>query len=178
MRFPRLSIASIGLVVAVFALDFAVVRNALLDNRPVSWRAFAVWLLPAFDALLIGLYWVRRRDRRTPGAVGFLAAGAVATGLVVASCALAPEPVLDLLRAVLQPIATPVLNGVTRLVGNAAIQSGGALQWSLMITFEILIPAAFLCLPPLLVALAGRALARRAWRGPTSSPTPPLPARS
>lgn len=160
MRFPRLSIASIGFAVLVLALNFAVVRDVFVDDWDEDGRAFVLLLLPMLNILLIGVYRLRRAECRTPGAIGFLAAGSVATVLVFASCLLAPEAVGSMLRAVGRPIAMAIRNGLARQFGNAAMQ-GVTVRIAVGIGFEILLPAALFNLPPLAVALAGGWFARR-----------------
>ncbi len=89
-----LSVGAIGFSILVIALDFAVVRAACLSPRPQlpvhlvdrllgrgsdRWAAFAFFLLPMIDFLLIGAYRLRRRGDHTAGTVGFVSAGSVIT---------------------------------------------------------------------------------------------------
>ena len=90
-----LSVAAIGFAILVMALDFAVVRAACLSPRseekreypgapllpghlagrllsrgPDGWAVFAFFLLPMINALLIGVYRLRRRGVHPPGQSG------------------------------------------------------------------------------------------------------------
>ena len=82
----------------------------------------------------------------------------------------------DALRAIGRPITMGTMNGMTRYLGNAAMQST-IMQLTLGIAFEVLFPMAFFCLLPLfcrdlrrlarpssLESLVGRALAARRQR--------------
>jgi hypothetical protein len=160
VKLPRFSLASIGFLILVLAIDFAVIRIAFRDPSFESWATFAFLLLPMLDALLIALYRLRRPVRRSTRAIGFFIAGAVATLVVFVSCLVAPDVALRMLRAVGRPIALASTNGLTRLFGNAAMQSWGA-QLTLGVAFELVFPIAFFCFPPLLVALLGRWVAPR-----------------
>ena len=82
-----------------------------------------------------------------------------ATLVVFASILVAPETTFGLLRAVDGPITLAGRNGLTRLLGNAVMQT-----WGMRLTVEIIIellPVVYLCVPPLLVALIGGWIARR-----------------
>src|SRR5262249_11852171 len=114
MRFPQFSLSSVGLAVLVLALDFAVIRVALLDPRPEDWTLPVLFLLPMFDTLLIALYRLRRNGRRTPGAIAFFFAGTAATLVVLVFCLIAPEAAFGLLRATCRPIAIASMNELAR----------------------------------------------------------------
>jgi hypothetical protein len=164
MKLPRVSLVSIEFVIVVLAVNFGVMR-ALYDSVPGSltdggWALAGFLLLPMIDLLLIGLFRLRRRDRRTPRAIGILIVGSAASLAVFTSCVVAPETMYDALRAIGSPIARGTVNGMTRYLGNAAIQSA-MMQLTLGIAFEVLFPMAFFCLPPLLAALSGGWLAHR-----------------
>jgi hypothetical protein len=154
MKFPRFSLASIGFVILVLAIDFAVIRVAFRSFVLEGWATFAFLLLPMLDAILVALYRLRQRGRRTFGAIGFLVTGTVATLAVFVSCVIAPEMAIDMLRAIGRPIAMTSINGLTRLFGNAVMQQWG-MQLTLGVVFEILLPMAFFCSPPLLIAILG-----------------------
>jgi hypothetical protein len=154
MKFPRFSLASIGFAILVLGIDFAVIRIAFRDLSFTGWAAFAFLLLPMCDTLMIALYRMRQPVRRSTRAIGFFIAGTVATIVVFVCCLLSPETALGLLGAIGRPIALASANGLTRLIGNAAMQSWGT-QLTLAVAFELVFPIAFFCLPPLLVALLG-----------------------
>jgi hypothetical protein len=160
MKIPRFSLATIGFTILVVAIDFAVIRVAFQSINLEGWATFALLLLPMLDAVLIALYRIRRRKRRTPKALGFLVSGAAATMIVFELCVIAPGTALSMLRAIGRPIFTASVNGLTRFFGNAAMQHWG-MQLTVGIAFELLLPIAFFCLPPLFVALGGRWLAPR-----------------
>ena len=162
MKFPRFSLSSIGFAILVLAIDFAVIRVALLGPGSEDWTVFALLLLPMFDALLIALYRLRRIGRRTSGAIAFFITGTAATIVVLVSCLIAPKASFALLGAVGRPIASASMNGLTRLFGDAAMQHW-CMQLTVGVAFELLLPTAFFSLPPLLVALLGGWLAPRLW---------------
>ena len=167
MTLPRLSLATIGFAISVLAIDLAVIREAFRGPDLEGWTFFALLLLPMLDALLIALYRLRRRGRRTAGAVGFFGAGSVATLVVFVAGLGAPETALGLLRSVGRPIALASINGLTRLLGNAAMQHWG-MQLTVGVAFEVLFPIAFFCALPLLVALLG------GWLGRCLRPVPSI----
>jgi hypothetical protein len=160
MKFPRFTLGSIGFAILVLGVDFAVIRLAFRNPAFDGWETFALLLLPMFDILMIALYRLRRPGRRSTRAIGFLLAGTLATLVVFVACLVAPETALGMLRAIGRPIAEGSVNGLTRLLGNAAMQSWGT-QLTLGVAFELLFPLAFFCLPPLLFALLGGWLTRR-----------------
>jgi len=112
------------------------------------------------DTLLIALYRLRRRGRRTIGAIALLVAGTAATLVVLVPCLIAPRAAIDMLRAIGLPIARASMNGLTRLFGNAAMQHWG-MQLTIGVALALLLPMAFFSLPPLLVAMFGGWLAPR-----------------
>src|SRR5436309_719933 len=110
MKTSGLSVAAIGFAILVIAIDFAVIRAAflipgsggwaepgrpllpgmlaarLLRPSPEGWAVFAFYLLPMIDALLIGVYRLRRRGDHTARTFGYVIAGSVATLAVFTSC--------------------------------------------------------------------------------------------
>ena len=160
MKLPRFSLSTIGFVILLLAIDFAVIRAAFRSVNVVGWTVFALFLLPMFDAVLIALYRLRRRECRTAQATGFLISGIAATTVVFAFGVAAPDTALNMLGAVGRPIYTASVNQLTRIFGDALMQGTGA-QLTLGVTFELLLPAAFYCLPPLFVAIFGGWLAPR-----------------
>ena len=95
MKSSGISVAAIGFAILVIAIDFAVIRAAFLSpgsegwepgSPPTArhagraqflspgahgWAVFAFFLLPMIDALLIGVYRLRRRGDHTAGTVGY-----------------------------------------------------------------------------------------------------------
>jgi hypothetical protein len=160
MKLPRVSLVSIEFVIVVLAVNFGIMR-ALYDSvTERGWALPAFLLLPMIDLLLIGLFRLRRRDRRTPRAIGFLMVGSAASLAVFTSCVVAPGTMYEALQAIGRPIAMGTMNGMTRYLGDAAMQSA-PMQLTLGIAFEVLFPMAFFCLPPLFAALSGGWFAHR-----------------
>jgi hypothetical protein len=178
-----LSVGAIGFAILVLALNFAVIRAACLSPRPEE-RArpgapllpgmlagrllsrgpdgsavFAFFLLPMIDALLIGVYRLRRREDRSAGTVGFVIAGSAATLAVFTSCLISPGTAIGMLTPISRPIALASFHGLARLFGNAA-RSNPALEWTYAVIFAVLIPVAFFCIPPLVVGVIGGRVAR------------------
>jgi hypothetical protein len=160
MKLPRVSLVTIEFVIVVLAINFGIMR-ALYDSFVErGWALAAFLLLPMIDVLLVGLFRLRRPDRLTPRAIGFLIVGAVASLVVFASLTVVPGAMLGALRAICHPIAMRTINVMTRYLGNATMQSA-PMQLTVGITFEVLMPLAFFCLPPLVAACSGGWLADR-----------------
>jgi hypothetical protein len=160
MKLPRVSLVSIEFVIVVLAVNFGIMR-AVFDSVTVGgWALPAFLLLPMIDALLIGLFRLRRRDRRTPRTIGFLIVGLAGSLAVFTSCLVAPGTMFEALQAIGRPIAMGTMNGMTRYLGKAAMQST-IMQLTLGIAFEVLFPMAFFCLLPLFAAFSGGWLAHR-----------------
>lgn len=164
MKAPRITLASIGMAILILAIDFAIVRAAFLNDGPDTWPFFALLLLPMINVLLIKLYRLRRRARRTAGALGFTIAGSAGTITLFLAGLIAPGTILNLFRAIYRPIALASIRGLTRLLGNAAMQSW-PMELTRALAFEILLPIAMFCAPLLIVAVLGGWLARRAGSG-------------
>jgi hypothetical protein len=118
MKASGLSVAAIGFAILVIAIDFAVIRAAFLSSLlraweqpgarllpgmlahpifgpgPKGWAVFAFFLLPMIDALLIGVYRLRRRGGDA-GTVGYVIAGSVATLAVFTSCLISPGTAMN-----------------------------------------------------------------------------------
>src|SRR5262249_54253642 len=192
-----LSVGAIGLAILVIAMDFAVIRAAFLSPgsggwpeprrpllpgmlaarflkpRPDEWAVFAFYLLPMIDALLIGAYRLRRRGDHTVGTVGYVIAGSVATLAVFTSCLIWPGTAIGMLTPSSRPIALASFHGLERLFGKVAWPNH-ALEWTYAVIFAVLIPIAFFCIPPLLVALIGGWVARHCnVAGPSLPGLPP-----
>jgi hypothetical protein len=160
MKLPRVSLVSIEFVIVVLAVNFGIMRALYDSSAEGGWALSAFLLLPMINILIIGLFRLLRRDRRTPRAIGFLTVGSAASLAVFTSCVAAPGTMFDALRAIGRPIALGTMNGMTRYLGNAAMQST-IMQLTLGIAFEVLFPMAFFCLPPLVAAVSGGWLAHR-----------------
>jgi hypothetical protein len=163
MKWPRFSLAGIAFAILVVGVDFAVVRRAFFSGLNIPdnyWAIFVVLLLPMIDALLIGLYRLRRAECRSNRSMGFIFFGTFATVVVFVICLARPQESLGLMTTICRPIAIGCVNGLTRFFGNATMQGWGA-QLTLGVMFELLLPIAFFSLPPLAVALAGGWLAPR-----------------
>lgn len=94
MKWPRFSLAGIAFAILVLGVDFAVVRRAFFSGLNIPdnyWAIFAVLLLPMIDALLIGLYRLRRDECRSSRSIGFICFGTFATVVVFASCLAKPQ---------------------------------------------------------------------------------------
>jgi hypothetical protein len=198
-----LSVGALGFAILVIALDFAVVRAAclsptpqergtpmgvpllpvilagrLLSRGPDGWAVFAFFLLPIINALLIGVYRLRRRGDHTAGTVGFVAAGSMASLAVFTSCLIWPETAIGMLTPMSRRIALACFFGLARLFGIgmllAAPNAPGwpvlALEWTYTVIFAVLIPIAFFSIPPLLVAVIGGRVARHVLEGATNVP--------
>jgi hypothetical protein len=144
------------------------VAGRLLSRGPDGWAVFAFFLLPMINVLLIGVYRLRRRGCRTAGTVGYVAAGSVATLAVFTSCLIWPRTAFGLLTPMSRRIALACFYGLARLFGIRVLPApavpgwpAGALEWTYVVIFAVLIPIAFFCIPPLLVAVIGGRVARR-----------------
>jgi hypothetical protein len=188
MKSSGIAVAAIGFAILVIAIDFAVIRAAFLSPGPKGWGepgvrllphmladpifgpgpkgwvVFAFFLLPMIDALLIGVYRLRRRGDHTAGTAGYVIAGSVATLAVFTSCLISPRSAIGLSMPISRRIALASFHGLARLFGNAPSPTH-AMEWTYAVIFAVLIPIAFFCVPPLLVAVIGGRLARNFWPG-------------
>ena len=141
MKAPKLTVAAIGFAILVIAMDFAVIRAAFLAGPgwgepgarllphmlanpifgpgPKGWAVFAFFLLPMIDALLIGVYRLRRRGDHTAGTLGYVIAGSVATLAVFTSCLISPGTAIGLSMPISRRIALASFQGLARLSGNS-----------------------------------------------------------
>ena len=141
MKASRLSVAAIGFAILVIAIDFAEIRAAFLSPGPKGWgepgvrllphmlkdpifgpgpkgwAVFAFFLLPMIDALLIGVYRLRRRGDHTAGTAGYVIAGSVATLAVFTSCLIAPGTAIGLIMPISRRIALASFYGLAWLFG-------------------------------------------------------------
>jgi hypothetical protein len=80
-------------------------------------------------------------------AFGFLFAGSAGTFVVLSFCLVAPEAAWGMFVATI----TAVYHGLTRVLGNAVMQSG-AMSLMIGIGLELPFPMVLFCAPPLVVA--------------------------
>jgi hypothetical protein len=139
----------------------------LLKRGPDGWAVFAFFLLPMINVLLIGVYRLRRRGDHTAGTVGYVAAGSMATLAVFTSCLIWRETAIGMLTPMSRRIALACFYGLARLFGIRVLPAPNvpgwpdrALEWTYAIIFAVLIPIAFFCILPLLVAVIGGRVAR------------------
>jgi hypothetical protein len=186
-----LSVGAIGFAILVIALDFAVIRAACLSPRqeesataaapllpgmlagrllrrgPDGRAVFAFFLMPMINAVLIGVYRLRRRGDRTAGTVGSVIAGFAATLAVFISCLISPEAAIGMITPISRRIALASFHGLAWLCGIRVLPApnvpGGpalALEWIYVVIFAVLIPIAFFCMLPLVAAVIGGWVAR------------------
>jgi hypothetical protein len=131
MKSSGISVAAIGFGILVITIDLATIRAAFLPSTeelarlglPVlelpgalparflipesnGWAVFAFFSLPMIDALLIGVYRLRRRGDHTAGTVGYVIAGSVATLAVFASCLFSPRTAIGMVTTMSRRIAS------------------------------------------------------------------------
>jgi hypothetical protein len=166
MKVPRVTVATVGFAVAVIAINLAVVKGAwaeAFDPNSESWLLTASFFLPMIDVLLMSLFRLRRRERRTPGPVGFVAAGSVATGLLFASALLAPWTVSHTLwRLMVMPMENFIEDQFIQIIADT-LMWGTFARWKVSCGIELLLEMAALSMPPLLIALLGGRVASRLW---------------
>jgi hypothetical protein len=91
----------------------------------------------------------------------------MATLAVFASCLIWPGTAIGMLTPMSRRIALACFSGLARLFGIRVLPAPNvpgwpalALEWTYMVIFAMLIPIAFFCIPPLLVAIIGGRVAR------------------
>ena len=123
-----------------------------------------------------------RRGAYTAATVGFVIVGSAATCAVFTSCLIWPEAAIGMVWPISRPIAVASFNALARLSGHGELLYRGpleftfgvrALEWTYVVIFAVLIPIAFFCIPPLLVAVIGGRIARYLDVAGTSLPGPP-----
>jgi hypothetical protein len=133
--------------------------DPIFGPGPKGWAVFAFFLLPMINALLIGVYRLRRGNH-TAGTIGYLITGSVATLAVFTSCLISPPTAIGLSKPISRRIALASFQGLARLFGSAALPNR-AMEWTYAVIFAVLIPIAFFCILPLLAAVVGGWVARR-----------------
>jgi hypothetical protein len=166
MKRPRISLGTVGFLVLLCAVNFAVIRGAIFADGPEDWPMFPFFLLPMIDLLLVVGYRMRRRERRTPWAAGFFLTGLATTAMTLGSMAAAGEVAIQFLLLFL-----PILSVVERLA-LATVRSAGPTAVEIVDFFvaEVFFPMTVFSALPLLAALLGgwamrRIAARRARAG-------------
>jgi hypothetical protein len=187
MKAWKLSVAAIGFAILVVAIDFAVIRaafrgagwgepgvrilphslaNPIFGPGPKGWAVFAFFLLPMIDALLIGVYRLRRRGDHTAGTLGYVIAGSVATLVVFTACLISPGTAIGLSMPISRRIALASFQGLLRLSGNTPSPNVAmtwpllSLEWTYVVIFAVLVPIAIFCILPLLAAIIGGRVGR------------------
>jgi hypothetical protein len=187
MKAPKLTVAAIGFAILVIAMDFAVIRAAfrgagwgepgarilphsladpIFGPAPKGWAVFALFLLPMIDALLIGVYRLRRRGDHTAGTLGYVLAGSVATFAIFTACLISPGTAIGLSMPISRRIALASFQVLARLSGNSSSPKVTmtwpllSLEWAYAVIFAVLVPIAFFCILPLLAAIVGGRVGR------------------
>ena len=88
-----------------------------------------------------------------------LSAGSVATLAVFTSCVIWPETAIGLLTPISRRIALGRVQGLAPLFGNVWLHSR-AMEWTFAVILTVLVPIAFFCVVPLLVAVTGGRVGR------------------
>ena len=143
--------------------------DPIFSPGPKGWAVFAFFLLPILDALLIGVYRLRRRGDHTAGTLGFVIAGSVATLAVFTACLISPGTAIGLSMPISRRIALASFQGLARLSGHGELLYRGplkwtygvrALEWTYAVIFAVIVPIAFFCILPLLAAIIGGRVGR------------------
>ena len=126
---------------------------------------------------LIGIYRLWRRGDHTAGTVGYVAAGSATTLAVFTSCLIWPGTAIGMVTPMSRRIALACFSGLAWLFEVRVLPAPNvpgwlarALEWTYMVIFAVLVPIAFFCIPPLLVAVIGGRVARHFEVAGTSLP--------
>jgi hypothetical protein len=154
--------------------------DPVYKSGPPGSAVFAFFLLPMIDALLVGVYRLWRRGDHTAWTVGFVVAGSAATLAVFTSCLISPATAIGMVMRISRPIALASFHALARLSGHGELLYRAplkmtygvmALEWTYVVIFAILIPIAFFCFLPLLVAVISARVGRQFGpRQPTVEP--------
>jgi hypothetical protein len=164
MKWPRFSLATVGFVNLILAVNLAVPLLAFRGHffrEPLT--VIPLLLLPMIDTLMIAAYRLRRHENRTDRAFGFVFFGTVATAFVVAKVLIARNFWIGLLLALCERIDEMTMNGVTRVFGATTAQAFRRPR-AVAVIFELVVPIVLTSLPPLLVALGA------SWVSPEAQP--------
>jgi hypothetical protein len=159
-RRPRFTLATLSLLIAVLAVDFALIRQVVVSGGSF-WTTFAIGFLPMANALVLGLpRTLGSRGRRGPFLVGFEVVGWLATLAYLAACAIDPQAMMGRLTS----FAQAVIAASDLVLGSGRTQQLFTNSLYVGVTAEVLVLAAFFTLPPLLLGLSGGAITRRLGR--------------
>jgi hypothetical protein len=156
MKPPRMTLASVGFLVLLCAVDLVIIRASLYRNGPELWPAAVPFLLPMVNLLVVVGYRTIWPEGRTPGALGFLVAGFLATAVEFGVTRLAADSVFEGFIWLFRPLALRTRGHVAaRLAGSVMAQSVAKS------VLDASFPIVFFCTLPLLSALLGGWAARR-----------------
>ncbi len=162
-RRPRVTLATISLLIAVLAVDFALIRQVVAYDVSV-WTTIGIGFLPMANALVLGLpRTLGSRGRRGPFLVGFEVAGWLATIAYLAACAVDPQAMMGRLVS----FAEAVTAAFDLVLGSGRAQRLFTNSLYVGVTAEVVMVVAFFTLPPLLLALFGGAITRQFGRRST-----------
>lgn len=164
MKLPRISIAAVGFVVAVLALDLGVLRAVatMHAGADVSWFEYGLLLVPMIDALMIALFQMRWPERRTAGRVGFVIGGTLAIAATFAIELIAPEAQLTMAYTVIRPFETWAERALAALLGAPLVTFPRVVEFAFCFVFQAVIPGVvFFSGPALVVARLGAWIGRR-----------------
>ncbi len=168
MKVPRVTLATASLVVLILAVDFGLMRQfGWLDDRPFDdWTFIAPGFLVMGNILALGLYRLRRPERRGPFAVGFLAVGWAATLAYLAACAVDPGGMVNRFERFDEGV---LVRGLDLFLG---LGRDGTVRWRndegkwAGIADDLGVLSLFFSAPPLVAAVVGGLVARRVFRRP------------
>ncbi len=121
MKVPRIRIAWVMFAIAIFAIDFTVMR-ALLDYPSPLGEDLLFGAVPMANVLVVGLLIAQQRPRSRPFLLGFEFFGAIALASYIALALLFPGPsgpIRPYVAIVLDPIVAPM--GLTRTLSSVLI---------------------------------------------------------
>jgi hypothetical protein len=164
MKPPRLSLAAVVFLVCLLAVNFGIIRAFLVDHGEGQASTTFLMLLPVINVLLVLLFRIRKKARRTPASVGFLLTSMVVTALLAFVYTQYWDPTVELLSWILVPAINKVERLLTRLVGKYdGSNPNQYLRYVIFLCFELVIPAILLSSPPVLLGLSAARFAKKAW---------------
>jgi hypothetical protein len=159
MKRPRISLGTVGFLVSLCAVNFAVIRGAIFADGPGDGTVFGFLLLPMMNLMLAAAYRLRRPERRTPRALGFMIVGCIASALAFGALVTNNQLVFDMLIRFGRPLARSTDGLLRRLLAGTPLFV--FVEVFMGLAFEIFLPMAYVCALPLLAALLGGWAARR-----------------